>query len=580
MKKRFQDLKLPIKMLTVYALFAGIFCTFALIALQIGWNIYDEKLYEKSMQELEFFSVRVNESIEDTESLSRSIALDQRIQEHLAGMQKMKYMSSDYALGLHQLRNMLLSEMNESPWVENIIYLDGKMGSVKAGTDTGTFPEAYLGNLLVRIEDAHGQSVSQNPTEEYPYLVSGRKILEVKNASLDDFGTLILTSDIKKIIERENRELEAEHATLYVYSEDGMIYQGGELGKENLPKLSEDKGYRIVRDGQEKYFMCYMKSRVNGWMYVNYFPYSEIYGYTTVVRSILIISFLLLFFCIILAMQKIARVITRPLDKLVDSMQIVEQGDFKTAVSILEDEVNQDEVGILTQEFRVMLEKIDVLIYENYEKQILLKDTNYKMLQAQINPHFLYNTLNAVIWMVKGQKNEEAIRMITELGKILRASFSKEQYVTVDEELDIVQGYITIQQYRYKNRAEFQISRSGSMGEYIIPKMVLQPLVENAIQYGVESSADFCRIVIKAAEQENEIVLCVCDDGPGMNREELEAVKNGTMKPKGNGIGIQNIRERLAMTYAESTFSIESSQGEGTRICITIPKKQKGEQHV
>lgn len=577
MKKRFRNLKLPIKMLTVYALFAGIFCTFALIALQIGWNIYDEKLYEKSMQELEFFSLQVNESIEDTEYLSRSIALDQKIQEHLEGMQEMKYMSSEYALGLYQLRNMLMGEMNESAWVENIIYLDGKSGSVKSGTDTGTFPEEYLDSLLVRIEEAHGQSISQNPTEEYPYLVSGRKILEVKNASLNDFGTLILTSDIKKIIESENRNLEAEHATLYVYSEDGMIYQGGELGEENLPKLSEDRGYRIVHDGAKEYFMCYKKSRTNGWMYVNYFPYSEIYGYTTVVRSVLIISFLILFFCIILAMRKIARVITSPLDKLIDSMQIVKRGDFKMAVSMLGNEVNQDEVGILTQEFRAMLEKIDVLIYENYEKQILLKDTNYKMLQAQINPHFLYNTLNTVAWMVKGQKNEEAIQMITELGKILRASFSKEQYVTVDEELDIVQGYITIQQYRYKNRAEFQISRSGSMGEYIIPKMVLQPLVENAIQYGVENSADFCNIVIEAVEQENKIVLCIRDDGQGMSREELEAVKNGTMRPKGTGIGIQNIRERLAMTYAESIFSIESILGEGTCICITIPKKQKGE---
>ena len=211
-----------------------------------------------------------------------------------------------------------------------------------------------------------------------------------------------------------------------------------------------------------------------------------------------------------------------------------------------------------------MLDKIMVLIHENYEKQILLKDTQYRALQAQINPHFLYNTLNSINWMIRSGKNEEASEMLISLGDLLRAAFKKE----------LARHYIDIQKVRYRRRAEFLVEAEGDLEAYHVPRMILQPLVENSINHGVDNSLNKCRILVRVKEnvEEQTMTLEVEDDGPGMTEEELEAVRNFTMVPKGNGIGLKNIRERLNLIFSDAVFEITSQPGKGTVVRIEIPK--------
>ena len=157
-------------------------------------------------------------------------------------------------------------------------------------------------------------------------------------------------------------------------------------------------------------------------------------------------------------------------------MKVVEQGDFKGAKGLLPSNPSRDETGRLTREFDTMLTQIDYLIHENYEKQILIKDTKYKMLQSQINPHFLYNTLNSLNWMIKAGSSADASRMVMELGSLLRGVLSKKAYVTAKEELDMLENYIAVQQYRYKNRARFVVEKEGNLEAYFVPKMILRVL--------------------------------------------------------------------------------------------------------
>lgn len=571
-KKKLRDIKLSKKMLLVYAIFAGVSCIISIFALQMSLNIYDSKLYEKSLQELDFFTQQVNTSLEDIEKASSTIALSTEIQNQLAMMESYDYMSAQYSLGLYQLREMIEDELVSVTAVKNIIYTDKREAEIKAGTDTGQIDASEYKEILQEFSGARGGYVSKNPTDAYPYLVSGRDILERKNASLDYLGSLILTSDISNVIGHKTDSLEAAHSTLFVYSRDGMIYQDDTQNIPDLPDIKHTKGYEVVHIGGEKYFMCYLKSSVNDWMYVNIFPYSDIFGQVMNVRYLLIGGFLILFVCMVVVMRKMSVVIVRPLNQLTESMQIVEKGDFKGAKQVLDKDLSNDETGLLAQEFKVMLDKIDVLIYENYEKQLLLQETKYKMLQAQINPHFLYNTLNALNWMVKGKRNDDAGKVIIELGKLLRASFAKDPYTTVADELEVAKGYIVIQQYRYKNRAEFEVLAEGNLERYMIPRMILQPLIENAINYGVDASLEGCRITVSVKEEPDAILLTVEDTGPGMEPDELESVRNGTAVPKGHGIGIKNIRERLKITYENSEFSIESQKGHGTKIQIRIPQ--------
>ena len=442
--------------------------------------------------------------------------------------------------------------------------------------------EKIRAEMKDELEVARGGVVCRNPKEEWGYYVISRNILEKAQTRLTYLGTIALSCDVSAMIRKNVRNLEAEHASLYVYTDDYQIYQDEEGPKIQLPKCKEGKGYKIIRKGSERYFVCWLYSQKTGWMYVNAFPYTDIYGQIQVIRLLLLGTVLVLALLFLTGMNKMIGNITQPLQELTQTMKIVETGKFKEARESLQIEERADEIGQLQQEFDTMLEQIDELIRENYEKQILLKDTSYRMLRAQINPHFIYNTLNTINWMVKWKKNEEVSRLITEFGRLLRSSFAKDPFATAKEEVECTEGYMAIQSYRYQRRADFKVEKSGNLEQYYVPRMILQPLVENAIYYGIENSLEGCQIRVKVQEQENDLLFEVEDTGPGMDAETLQQVRNGTVKARGNGIGIANIRERLSLLYPQFIFEIESEQGKGTLIRIRIPKEipEGGRKHV
>ncbi len=575
--KKFANLKLRKKMFFIYILLAGIMGSVAIFVLQYSFGITDKKLFEKSLQELEFFSQRVDKELEDIENLSYSLAMDDQVQETLADAAEKRYLSLEYYYALRPVRKIFLNEINSQPIVFNAKYINQETVCFSMGTEDGKISDELYRRFLRECRKARGGYVSLPMTGMTEYQISGRDILEVENASLRYLGTVLLTSDIAGIIEEEKDTLQFSDSLLYVYTKEGMIYQS----TDEIPVMPEKKdgqGYQIIKYQGRHYFMGYLQNQDGQWTYVNYVPYDNFLKQTKSARYLVISVLILVWICTFFIMNLLARIITTPLQGLTETIHIVRQGEFKRAQKNLKIETaGEDEIGILTKDFGVMLDEIETLIHENYEKQILLQDTRYKMLQAQINPHFLYNTLNALNWMVKAGKNSEAGKMIIELGTLMRASFSKEAYISVESEVGIVKSYITIQQFRYKSRVEFCVDTEGNLADYQMPRMILQPLVENAINYGADQSLEFCRICVYAKEvpKEQYVILKVTDEGAGMSKEEIQAVYDGTMIPKGNGIGLKNIMERLSMTYDKSSFTIESELHKGTQITIKIPKEHK-----
>lgn len=572
--RKYSDLKLAEKMIIVYVLMLGICFLISVAALQVSFNIYDGKLYEKSLQELDFFTQEVNRSLDEVESITYNIAMDTKIQEQLSKMKDLQHFTADYSYEVYQLRMLLDNELANSNMISNIVYTDGDMTQFVVGIATGTISKELYDSVMERIHAAKGAYVVQQPTADYPYLLTGRDIRKHIDASLEYLGSLLVTCDVSGMIEKNIDDLEAESSALCIYSDEGVIYENQEHMMERIPGPEGDKGYQIIKEHGQRYFVCYLKSTKTGWTYVNVFPYSEIYGQNQNLRYLMVVGFLLLFLVSALILKKLAHMIVKPLEHLTESMQIVETGDFDRAREFLGTSPQKDEIGLMTQEFKVTLDKIDNLIHENYEKQLLLKDTKYKMLQAQINPHFLYNTLNSINWMILARKNEEAAEMTVALGTILRAALNKQQYVTLEEELDSLRKYITIQEYRYRKRVFFSVESEVS-GQYLIPHMTLQPLVENSIYHGVEKMLTPCRISVGVREEKDRIVITVSDNGPGMTEEELEAVRSFTAEPKGHGIGLKNIYERLKTAFdQEADFKIESASGNGTTVTIRIPKAE------
>lgn len=571
--ERFRNTSLARKMMVVYAAIFGILCGITLLAMQVTLSIYDGQLYQKSLEELNFFTERVDGELKKVEELSFDLAMDYEIQNQLSIIKSAKN-KAEYSFQMSKMRSRLTTEALSAELVSEFIYTDKFLTRYEVGKRYVELPVGIYDSLLEKFDKAKGAYVYENPTEEFPYLVSGRDIRKHIDASLDYLGSLIFVSDIRVLIEKHLNQLKTDVSSLCVTSDSGLIYQSEDGLYEKIRQVLPESDYEIINLEGRKYFLCQLTSAETGWTYVNMFPYSSIYFMNTMVRYCLIGGFLVLFVAAMLILKRLSTAITRPLNRLTDSIQIVEAGEFQKAKEYLEGEKRGDEAGILTQEFRIMLDKIMVLIHENYEKQILLKDTQYRALQAQINPHFLYNTLNSINWMIRSGKNEEASEMLISLGDLLRAAFKKEQLATVLEELELARHYIDIQKVRYRRRAEFLVEAEGDLEAYHVPRMILQPLVENSINHGVDNSLNKCRILVRVKEnvEEQTMTLEVEDDGPGMTEEELEAVRNFTMVPKGNGIGLKNIRERLNLIFSDAVFEITSQPGKGTVVRIEIPK--------
>ncbi|MNM91017.1 Sensor histidine kinase YehU [compost metagenome] len=256
-------------------------------------------------------------------------------------------------------------------------------------------------------------------------------------------------------------------------------------------------------------------------------------------------------------------------------MAIAEKGNFEVPTLEWDGGTRSDEVGHLNKRFYIMIDRINNLIRENYDKQLVIKETEYMALQAQINPHFLYNTLSSINWMARVNNQQSISLMVESLSNLLRSSIGNmDTVITIDEEISLLDNYITIQKFRYSEQLQIAIDIDESYKNYQIPKLTLQPIVENAIRHGLENMLGVCSIRITAKQNADFLVLTVADNGPGVEPEILEKLQRNEMESKGSGIGLKNINERLKILFGGSCgLDYESKLGEGMKVHITIPAR-------
>lgn len=222
-------------------------------------------------------------------------------------------------------------------------------------------------------------------------------------------------------------------------------------------------------------------------------------------------------------------------------------------------------------------ERIETLMEEIIRQQNERRKSELDALQSQINPHFLYNTLESITWMVEAQKNEEAVIMISELAKLLRVSLSRgKTIIPVKDELQHSRSYMNIQLVRYKERFQMEFQTDKEIEDYCIVKLVIQPILENAIYYGVGNmdEDDEGKITVRGEKKEDDIYITIEDNGMGMRKEVLENIlKDNNKVPKhGSGVGVINVHSRIQLMFGEQYgLEIYSEPDEGTRVVIHIP---------
>ncbi len=571
-KKYFLDLPLAQKFVGIFAVLTLLSGALMIGALHLGLSVFEEKFYERSLQELDFFVQKVDDDIQDIDTLTRSIAVDSNIQEQLNALAQADPQTANYYYLLTGVRPLLLEKIYQDRQINSLQYTDLNGHTLTIGQD---MPDPGAGRqtaLEMALNATPGGFVIQtSDSADFPYILCGRRILRSQDMSLKKLGTIMVALDMGKLLDNEIHSLSSQPSELYLYNGTQLIYHSGEEAAAAPPQEESAHGYQISTIGGKKYYICWLTSSVTGLRLCSVFDYHEIYGQINTARNALIFgecAILLLFAWVLLHM---ARLVTKPIHTLSEAMQTVDQqeGNFAAARALLPKDPAADEIGTLTKEFDSMLGKIDTLIHENYEKQILLQETRYKMLQAQINPHFLYNTLGTLNWLVKAGNRENACKMIVSLGDILRAALSPRQNTTAAADIQLASSYIAIQQLRYKSRAEFTLTVSGELEQWTLPHFTLQPLIENAIHYGVEDSDTVCKIHIAAQAADDVLTLIVHNTGTPVEPKRLDEIRAFTIKPQGHGIGLKNIYERLSMLYQDFGFDFDSD-ATGTTVRILL----------
>mgnify|MGYP001094212815 CR=1 FL=1 len=573
-----------------YSIFIYFTITALIAIMLIGLSMYDRfsnQLTEAVQNENQILMTQVNRSVD---AYLRNIM---RLSDTLYyGAVKNTDIADDSVFG-----QMKLLYDNNDDSVENIALFskDGELvTAVPAARLKSTVTikeETWFQEALEKAENLHFsiphvQYVFDNSETQYRWVISVSRAVEITKGSSVSQGVLLIDIRYSSLEQLLNSVTLGNGGYIYLISNNGQIIyhpkaqliDSGRV-QENHQNASQyrDGSYEERFQGERRYIT--VKSvGYTGWKLVGVTPVQGIsFGG---IKARLFILFIVLLILLILSVINyyISSKITNPIHKLEESVRQLEEGKLDASVYI----GGSYEIQHLGRSIAAMASQIQVLMQDIVAEHESKRKSEFDTLQSQINPHFLYNTLDIIVWMVENEKKSEAVKVVTALARFFRISLSKgKSIIPVGDELEHVRNYLMIQQMRFKNKFSYQIEASEEVLELASLKLMLQPLVENAIYHGMEFMDGDGEIFIQASlweeigEREPYLCFVIRDNGLGMTKERVESLFTCTAhvpSGRGSGIGVRNVNERIKLYFGEHYgLTIESEPDEGTTIRIYLP---------
>jgi len=351
-----------------------------------------------------------------------------------------------------------------------------------------------------------------------------------------------------------------------------LIYN--DLKSEKIDLILKKKSGSFMMDVDDsKVLYTFGTSEKTSWTVVGVSNVQELLSSKRELQFYLWLLVAFTFSIVIFISTLLSKRIVKPIEELRRSMQEVEKGNFDIDISVKCDH----EVFDLAEDCRIAISKIRELIIQNEHTQELKRKNEFKALQAQINPHFLYNTLDSIIWLIEGNENDDAVMMTEQLADLFRLSLNKgKEIIPIREVVEHIRCYLEIQKMRYKKKLDYQILVDEDLLSYTSLKLLLQPLVENAIYHGIKNQPGQGLITVRVEHSADSIEFSVEDNGAGMTAEILEKLNAGVIPASSrNGMGLNNVKERIHLFFGEEyNLEIQSSPGAGTVVRFTIPKRK------
>lgn len=356
-----------------------------------------------------------------------------------------------------------------------------------------------------------------------------------------------------------------EHNNIIYHPQQQMIYAG--IKDEDLSFIADKADGAYVHNNENNVIVISSLPKTN-WKVVGVSYMDDFQSTISDMFRFIVLVFIIIFAFVLLFSSFISNLISKPILRLTKVMQKVEKGDLE----IRSDEKSYNEVASLSVSFNSMIERINVLMERIKQEETELRKTELKALQAQINPHFLYNTLDSIMWMCERNRGKDATEMVSALSSLFRISISKgNEVITIRDEIIHAESYLTIQSIRYKNQFEYMINADESLMDYKCLKIILQPIIENAIYHGIDRMVDKGLIVINIMPFEDKVLMQVIDNGLGMPEEIMAGILSSEKDTF--GIGLRNVNSRIQIYFGqEYGIKIQSEADIGTCIDILIPK--------
>ncbi len=413
----------------------------------------------------------------------------------------------------------------------------------------------------------HIQNIFVNTGTSYEWVVSLSQSVNFQKDGVEHEGVLVI--DIKYVA------LE-DYLTKIGFKENGIIYlmdlEGNLIYHPDIQLIACG-----ILDFSEETYEGYQKVTRSvpfvGWNIVGVIEQDPL-DLDVIKDNIFFVYLLFLFFAVMLIINLLISVkIAQPIVLMQDAVKNIASGDFDTKIPADDGFL---EIVNLKKSIEKMKQHIEKLMADSISKQEELRKQELDVLQSQINPHFLYNTLDIIVWLIEKKDFQNASSVVTALGRFFRISLSRgKKVISVRDELEHVQNYLDIQMVRYKNKFTYRMDIAESVLEYQTIKLILQPLVENAIYHAMEFMHGDGEIVITAKEEEDYILFSIEDNGMGIDPEMIALIESGQVvpSPRGSGIGTINVLSRVQMMYGmEYGLFFDSQLEEGTIVHVKIPK--------
>lgn len=569
LRTRFHQLRLRHKYVVVIGACVAFLSASSVVTFRIVLNQYSRIAYDGVASVLHLASRIVERELTLAQELALRVATDVVVQEALDGLtgQPSAYERSVY---LQNIRSSLSRLSLEYPYVDAVLVktLDGRVLS----------SHVPLPLMPDRVRYGADQIVSREvifPDDASGRIWIGIRVRKIRDFSLEPLGTIFLSINLHRVVAYFGG-LPSDFAHhLLVLHEGRPVYATPGVPRIELDpaRLAQGTGYDIVTDDGVRYIAAVAPSRTLDLTYLYFLPERAVLARADAAAVILAIGISLAILATLCGGSLLSRRITRPIEHLSAQLERMSDGDFSPVTLEYEDCGGQDEVAEFARDFNEMASRIDRLMKDNYLSRIERTEAQLRALQSQISPHFLYNTLDSIGWLARTGRMEAVAEMVEALGNLMRAALDQSTpEIPLRTEIAHVRDYIAIQQHRFGKRLRFTVRVPEPMQGVLIPRLTLQPLVENCIQYGLEPTAEGCTIEVLGRRSGPTVELIVRDDGPGIDERTLERIRENRLEPSSRGVGIGNIQRRFALLYgARYGLSVQRCTPRGTQVTVIAP---------